>query len=77
MVSLEDKRIWMFGKKLWRNGLVLRQLSTLNVTSKNSRKELCKGERQVEGVMITNRSFKRDCMSLTNRHDQLLNTIKN
>lgn len=65
MVSQEVNKIWMFGKKSWPSGLILKPFFTSIVKKMNWSKDSYTEARPVEDQMITNKLSEKGFKSLT------------
>lgn len=79
-VSQEVRKTWMFGKKLWPNGLILKLSFISTVNKKNSLRDFYTEAKLAEDLMITNKQSKKDfTSSMTTQNQSLtitLNSVK-
>lgn len=71
MASLEDRKTWTSGKKLWQSGSISNPYSISNVLSKSSRKDFLREAKQVGDQMIMQNRLTRDCKFSIIRPSQL------
>lgn len=76
-VSQEASKTWMFGKKLWPNGLILKPSSISTAIKTNSLKDFYTEVKQAEDLMITRIQSRKDFTFLMIIQNQLLIIILN